>query len=533
MPRRPYTVTAKVLAACRTNLQKANAVPKSHRYRPTPRRLAACRRNLEKAHATLRTALQSSLRAPGRAAGNRSPAYGTSFRHGLYCVLLGRSLELAGESREDFREHIELFDHAFAPRDHEEARLVRAIAETAWRRLRAFRGQARWERLPIQYRLAEAGEKPRAGDPAARDEALAWELVAILARDDALMGWLGRLDHRMKRLCRVLVEKRSGESAEFSARPRDTALFSLPLAALSNPFLAPSRIARALEPPPDQIKPVNEWGWRGAEEIRASRELPDDPLPGEARELDYGLVRRGREIEASGEHDGLAAYERLFERAFGVEATEPAGAAEGGAGAVPLGTTSPLRLKALARLAWERVEVYRREAEQEQENLKRLLAAAAATRCRVPSHGPAECDHPLPEGEGVTGFEVGATSRPAGSPVLQAPQAGDNPPEADSAADRTLRLIVKLLAVFGSDLEALDSANRLYERLRRGFYRLLVGRYGDPARFRPFRPRREPREKDSLPVWFALLPPPEPPPPSADTEQSSDEGTGDSEEGSV
>src|SRR5437667_12806257 len=158
MPRRTYTVTAKVLAACRRNLEKANAVPKSLRYRPTPRRLAACHRNLEKAHATLRAALQSSLRAPGRAAGNRSPAYGTSFRHGLYCVLLGRSLELAGESREDFREHIELFDRAFAPRDHEEARLVRAIAETAWRRLRAFRGQGRWERLAIQYRLAEAAK---------------------------------------------------------------------------------------------------------------------------------------------------------------------------------------------------------------------------------------------------------------------------------------------------------------------------------------------------------------------------------------
>src|SRR2546428_993790 len=400
MPRRPYTVTAKVLAACRTNLQKANAVPKSHRYRPTPRRLAACRRNLEKAHATLRTALQSSLRAPGRAAGSRSPAYGTSFRHGLYCVLLGRSLDIAGESREEFRQHIELFDRAFAPRDHEEARLVRAIAETAWRRLRAFRGQARWERLAIRYRLAEAAEKPRvsppkprlrrASDPAARDEALAWELVAILARDYALMGWLGRLDHRMKRLCRVLIEKRSGESAEFSARPHDTALFSMPLAALSNPFLTPSRVARALEPPPPRelkLKPVGEWWWRGAEEIAATRELLDDALPGEARELDYGLVRREREIEASGGDDGLADYERLFERAFGVEATDPA---EGGAGAVPLSGTSPLLVKALARLAWERVEIYRREAEQEQENLKRLLEAAAATCCRVPSPGPAE-----------------------------------------------------------------------------------------------------------------------------------------------
>src|SRR5712692_4619017 len=522
MPRRNYTVTAKVLAACRRNLEKANAVPKSHRYRTTPRRLAACRRNLEKAHATLRTALQSSLRAPGRAAGNRSLAYGTSFRHGLYCVLLGRSLELAGESREDFREHIELFDRAFAPRDHEEARLVRAIAETAWRRLRAFRGQARWERLAIQYRLAEAADKPRAGDPAARDEALAWELVAILARDDALMGWLGRLSHRMKRLCRVLIEKRSGESAQLPARPRDTALLSMPLAALSNPFLTPSRIARALEPPRDELKPVGEWWWRGAEEIAARRELMDDALPGEARELDYGLVRRGREIEASDEHDGLAAYERLFERAFGIEA------AEGGAGAVPLSGTSPLRLKTLARLAWERVEVYRREAEQEQENLKRLLEAAAeeAAARRVAHTSFADV------------YDQEATATMGTSPLQArspgpAERATDVAPEAGASAKRTLELIAKLLAVFGSDLEALASANRLYERLRRGFYRLLVGRYGDPARFRPFRPRREPREEDSLPVWFALLPPAEPSPPSADTEQSSDEGTGDSEEGSV
>src|SRR3989449_616994 len=466
MPRRPYTVTAKVLAACRRNLQKANAVPKSHRYRPTPRRLAACRRNLEKAHATLRTALQSSLRAPGRAAGSRSPTYGTSFRHGLYCVLLGRSLELAGESREDFREHIELFDHAFAPRDHEEARLVRAIAETAWRRLRAFRGQGRWERLAIRYRLAEAGEKPRAGDPAARDEALAWELVAILARDYALMGWLGRLSHRMKRLCRVLIEKRSGESAEFSARPHDTALLSMPLAALSNPFLTPSRVARALEPPPPgelKLKPVGEWWWRGAEEIRASRELLDDPLPGEARELDYGLARRGREIEASDEHDGLAAYKRLFERAFGIEATEPAGAAEGGVGVVPLGGTSPLRLKTLARLAWERVEIYRREAQQEQENLKRLLEAAAeeAAARRVAHTSFAEgCDQ-----------EATATM---GTSPLQGPSPGpaeratDVAPEAGASAKRILELIAKLLAVFGSDLEALDSAHPLHERLRRG-----------------------------------------------------------------
>jgi len=235
----------------------------------------------------------------------------------------------------------------------------------------------------------------------------------------------------------------------------------------------------------------------------------DDALPGEARELDYGLVRREREIEASDEHDGLAAYERLFERAFGIEATEPAGAAEGGVGVVPLGGTSPLRLKTLARLAWERVEIYRREAQQEQENLKRLLEAAAeeAAARRVAHTSFADvCDQ-----EATATMGTSPLHAPSPGP---AERATDVAPEAGASAKRTLELIAKLLAVFGSDLEALASANRLYERLRRGFYRLLVGRYGDPARFRPFRPRREPREKDTLPVWFALLPPPEPSPPS-------------------
>jgi hypothetical protein len=42
-PKRRYTVTVKVLAANRGNLEKANAVPREIRYRPTPKRVAACR----------------------------------------------------------------------------------------------------------------------------------------------------------------------------------------------------------------------------------------------------------------------------------------------------------------------------------------------------------------------------------------------------------------------------------------------------------------------------------------------------------
>jgi glycyl-tRNA synthetase beta subunit len=52
--KRRYTISDKVLAANRRNLEKANAVPKSIRYRATARRLAACHANLQKAQAAQR-----------------------------------------------------------------------------------------------------------------------------------------------------------------------------------------------------------------------------------------------------------------------------------------------------------------------------------------------------------------------------------------------------------------------------------------------------------------------------------------------
>ncbi len=48
-PKWKYTVSKKVMAANRRNLEKANAVAKEIRYRSTPRRDAACRQNLRKA----------------------------------------------------------------------------------------------------------------------------------------------------------------------------------------------------------------------------------------------------------------------------------------------------------------------------------------------------------------------------------------------------------------------------------------------------------------------------------------------------
>jgi hypothetical protein len=57
-PKRKYTVSQKVLAANRLNLEKANAAAKEVRYRSAPRRRTACRQNLLKALAARTSASQ-------------------------------------------------------------------------------------------------------------------------------------------------------------------------------------------------------------------------------------------------------------------------------------------------------------------------------------------------------------------------------------------------------------------------------------------------------------------------------------------
>jgi len=56
MTKRKYTVTAKVLAANRLNLELARLVEPGIRFRVSERRRAACRANLVKARAVLRAA---------------------------------------------------------------------------------------------------------------------------------------------------------------------------------------------------------------------------------------------------------------------------------------------------------------------------------------------------------------------------------------------------------------------------------------------------------------------------------------------
>ena len=321
MTKRKYTVSRKVLAANRRNLELARRVDGEIRFRPTPQRAAASRANLIKARAMLRAASltpdgypQEQFKSQNSkfkkeesenrqsTIGDRkwpdSPSYGTQLTRGHYAISLRRSARLLGETPEGFDGHVERFLEALHPGSAEERRLARGIAETVWRRLRAFRGQARWEqaslaallreaallrnsKLEIRNSKFEAGRldsrlrgndlqgHPRAGGgpedsprfsnfefrvsnpPAELALDLGFEIENIFSMDDFLLDAPQKLNARLERLSRRWVELRGGKGEMFGfaafPRARDQKLFDRPPESMGNPFQRPSRVAARLD----------------------------------------------------------------------------------------------------------------------------------------------------------------------------------------------------------------------------------------------------------------------------------------------
>jgi hypothetical protein len=428
MLKRKYTVSAKVLAACLANLIKANAVSKDIRFRRTPRRLRACRANLLKAQVAV------------RAADGHSPAYAPCFRRGLYCVSLARSLERAGESRREYQAHLRLFDRVFAPVGRIERKLVRALAGTAWRHHRAFHGQARWERAAVAYLLAESGRGEPPDElwppsPADRHEMLAEDILKVLWTDAELHLALRRLDERFERLLRVWLEHGSGPvpAFQFFTAPRssDSKLLLEPVAALTNPFLPPSRVARALQPRSPALRGIKHWDWRVKDDEASLHHLDFcQGMVSEKKALRYGFLR-GSSLDRAGD---FARFARLFATAFGGRDSADSAAP---------GSSSP-QVHSAAQAVWARLEAYDRQAQQEAERLKQALGAGLRART-----------------------------------LDRAERRG-----------RRLELAHRLLALFSHDEAAIASAFRLELEVRQGFYNLLTARYGTLARFAHLSPQK-------------------------------------------
>jgi hypothetical protein len=459
-PKRRYTVTTKVLAACRANLLKANAVAHEIRFRRTPRRLRACHANLLRAQAAMRSA-----EAPSR-------AYGACFRHGLYAVSLRRSAALAGESQAEFDANLRRFERAFAPQDGVEGKLVRALARASWRRLRALRGQANWELRSLEYRLAEAAPGYPSDEfwrpsPAACDQMLVDEVLGILGTSLSLYTTLPKLSGRVERLLWALLEKQTGEAPEFTwfmhRRGSLATLLARPEAALDNPFLSSGLVAEALGPRPLSVQGTRRWMWSemGKPDRLETRTIWQE-LAGEGKALRYGLMRgwcvdleMRRDSDASGQ-DGRQRFCELFERAFGasIRASVPnsGNSKTESSTAAGLKSNSALpEVRAAAEAAWERLEVFRRQAEQEAERLKQVLEQAIAARAVTPSLA--------------------------------------------SLAHSKRELAGKILNVFARHQEALGTALKLDERLSGAFYKLLTARHGARARFAHFDPARRPKTR--------------------------------------
>jgi hypothetical protein len=188
-------LTARELAARRANLVKARAASRQG-YRRTEKRLRASRANLAKAIAARRSP-----------AGNASARL-NALKHGLFAKqTMVESVDRLAEDKEEFAQHIGLFERVFAPADEEEKRIVRGLAETVWRRLRFFRAQACWEKEKLQRMFAEAPAPARLGleDTVARTDGLTLALMQF----QAFFRELAKLESQVEFWLRKLIRKRS------------------------------------------------------------------------------------------------------------------------------------------------------------------------------------------------------------------------------------------------------------------------------------------------------------------------------------
>ena len=134
--KRPYTVSDKVRAANRLNLEKARTVDKKIRYRPTDKRLDACRANLFKARG--------------------SPNYKPFVKNGLRAVDLRQSAPQVGETQEEYDRHVELVEGVLPAHRQRQRNGVRGLAQALWRRRRVFVSRVQRETLAFYRELEKA-----------------------------------------------------------------------------------------------------------------------------------------------------------------------------------------------------------------------------------------------------------------------------------------------------------------------------------------------------------------------------------------
>jgi hypothetical protein len=329
-PKRSYTVTERVLTACRINVEKARKAALERRFCATRGTWPEMRAS----HAKLELAQRVKLE-------DNTYKYCSIFRHGLLVANLERSLVITGESREEYLAHLARFAAVPGVFDFEaasqEVKLAQACGFTTWRRLRALRLQSEWALRMMVHNLRAAIRTRHAGldaqqPPLGHPPSLTPEGFVQLAIDLEHAGedwpslWrpMRKLNNRFDQLWCTLVQE-LGEPEPFLARLSFTeraAMRLSPIVAnfqtyaaevLGNPLIRPKRLLELLKSRPVYVKPVEEWACSQIPyevEDRISAELRRGRIYLQSLEnkqvtlmgnLDYHLLREARKPQDKSE----------------------------------------------------------------------------------------------------------------------------------------------------------------------------------------------------------------------------------------
>ncbi len=271
-PKRKYTSTPEGREAKRRSLEKVRAaVPKEVLYRGTDRRKDASRNNL----------------LPVREAKRRKHQQGRSIciRHGLTCADLRGSLAMAGVTPEELEAHRQKLLARFAPRTDKETNLTLGMADCIWRCEQALHVHAVELVIGLKARMIVAAEPGQAklGEVVVARLALDIFNRSSLDLNERLVKLNGRLEH----LAWLFLAGR-GEEEGFGGKLRwnrhNVDMINWSAAAMGNPFLTLSRVAKTLAPKSGEMKPASEFEWKGkaareAERLERIKQQALDPSP--------------------------------------------------------------------------------------------------------------------------------------------------------------------------------------------------------------------------------------------------------------
>ncbi len=351
--KRKYTVTDKVRASGRLNLEKARAVGNKILYRPTDKRVDACRSNLEKAR--------------------ESPNYKPFVRHGLRAVDLRRSAPQVGESQEDLDRHLERVQGVVQAITGRERNAVQGLAQALWRRQRVFTSRVHWETLRFYQEVEKAAVDGLC--PASVHDLFRNVSDLFLEGEDPRLEQISEcLEQRLERVAQAYLTERAGRKiclGPLGHYRHSEAFLGQPPEAIGNPLVRPGQVVRRLQQKErGEMRPTDEWPWK-----LKRKDAPSHLLEEWAR-LGYRLPDPHRP-------EDFALHLRLLEAAFGLaDLRSPIADCPPSLPDQSTIDNHPSAIRAavgqLAEATWQRLQVFCRQAEKEVSQLRETLEKAEA-----------------------------------------------------------------------------------------------------------------------------------------------------------